>query len=190
MIQNCCSAPQRRSPPADSASTRLHSRAGPQVLVLQFQAAQPLGLLRPGQLRFCLLRQRQEVVSIPFAHGVRVPGVDELFLGVLAYRIQQPVAVAVLVGDHQRFLDEGDQQIDHIVLGDRLPGADELHRAERPAAGEDRQPREQRLFRRIEQVVAPVDQRPQRLVPRQLGTAAGRQQAKALVEQTHDLVDG
>ena len=58
------------------------------------------------------------------------------------------------------------------------------------AAGEDREAaRRARRSRLVEQVVAPVDRRPQRLLARQRGPAAAGQQAEAVVEAGGDLLD-
>src|SRR5258706_16172779 len=53
---------------ARSRETRLEG--SPQVLVLFLQAPQPRGLLRTLQVRFCLLRQCQEVVAVPSPYRV------------------------------------------------------------------------------------------------------------------------
>ena len=59
---------------------------------------------------------------------------------------------------------------------DVVARADRLRRVEREAAGEHRQPLQQRALRRREQVVAPVDRRAQRLLARQRRRVAALQQ--------------
>ena len=65
---------------------------------------------------------------------------------------------------------------------DRPPPATPRRRLERPAAGEDREPRRQALLGVRQQVVAPVERRPQRLLARQRAARAAGQQAEALVQ--------
>ena len=60
--------------------------------------------------------------------------------------------------------------------------ADLLGRLQLEAAGEDREPAEQQLLVRLEQVVAPLERRGQRLLPGRRGVAAAAQQAEAVVE--------
>ena len=68
------------------------------------------------------------------------------------------------------------------------PAHDRLGRLQRPAAGEHRQPPQQRPLRLGEQVVAPVDQRPQRLLAGQRRAAAAGQQPEAVVQPRRDLL--
>ena len=77
VIQNRCSAPQSRRLPPGPASTRPQSRPRPQVLMLLLQTLQPLGLLRTPHLRLRLLRQRQEVVPMPFPNRLAAPALQQ-----------------------------------------------------------------------------------------------------------------
>src|SRR5438876_2697496 len=72
---------------------------------------------------------------------------------------------------HEVVLDEALQRAEHAL--DLLVRADALRRRDRPAAGEDREPGEERPLRRVEQVVAPCDRRRQRaLAVRQIRNAS------------------
>ena len=104
-------------------------------------------------------------------------------------RIQHPIAIALRISHDQRLLDQADHQVQNVVLRDLLSRADGFGGSARPATGESCQPGEQPLLHVVEQVIAPVDGGPERLVPRQHVAAAAGQQAKALIEQRHDLVD-
>jgi hypothetical protein len=71
-----------------------------------------------------------------------LPGLLEVFLAVLADRLQQPVAGPgpVLLRHHQRPRHQARQQPEHPVRVDALPAADRLGRVQRGAPGEHRQP--------------------------------------------------
>ena len=95
---------------------------------------------------------------MPVAHGPGlVPaGRVQALPPVLPQRLQQPVAgvaLAVLLGDHQRPVDQPGQQLQHAVRRARPSGpARRVHRVgrhplrrrQRPAAGEDGQRGEER----------------------------------------------
>ena len=94
----------------------------------------------------------------------------------------------------QRPVDEVAQQVEHIVPVDPVVGRRSsfiarhfLGRLQRPATAEDRQPAEQPALRLRQQVVAPVDRRPQRLLAGQGRAAAAGQQTKAVVQPLGDL---
>ncbi len=89
----------------------------------------------------------------------------------------------------QRFLDEAAQQIEHVdsamMLAARTHG---FRRLQRPAAGEHREAAEQDPLLLGQQVVAPVDQRPQGLLARQRGPVAACQQTEAVRQALGDLL--
>ncbi len=72
---------------------------------------------------------------------------------------------------------------------DRVARAHGLRRLEGRSPGEHGQAAEDRPLRLGQQVVAPVDRRPQRLVPGDGGPAAAGQQAEPVVEAGRDLLD-
>jgi len=57
-----------------------------------------------------------------------------------------------------------------------------------PAAGKHRTPIEESLFRLVQQIVAPIDQRAQCLLAPQRRSALSRQEAKSLVKPAVDLL--
>ena len=83
-------------------------------------------------------------------------------------------AIACVVGVDHRLVDERDEQVEHVDGLDVASGADALGRVEREAAGEHREPPEQRPLALGQQVVAPVDRRLQRLLARQRACARRR----------------
>src|ERR1700719_183771 len=80
----------------------------------------------------------------------------------LANRLQHPVAglrVCSLLAPNEVLVDQRPERLD-VCVADRLRGL------KRAAPREDRETREQAAFLVIEQVVAPGDRRPQRVLPR------------------------
>ena len=120
-----------------------------------------------------------------------------LLAGVLPDRLQQPVARLVRPPPRPATSD-----LSPAAPAGPAPSAprspspahDRLGRLQRPAAGEDRQPAQQHPLRLGQQVVAPVDRRPQRLLARQRpsgcrrsaggsGRPAGRRSARPTAPQ-------
>jgi hypothetical protein len=105
-----------------------------------------------------LLREPEKVGGVAATYRILRAAGDQLGLRKLPHRLQQPVAPPppVLLSEHQRCRDElierRQPRLDVSLDGDRLGGLD------RPPAGEDRDAREQPLFLRREQPIAP-DQR-------------------------------
>jgi hypothetical protein len=92
---------------------------------------------------------------------------------VLPHQLQHPEAwLRPVAGPaaHQAVVDQHAERVDHVtVRPDRLDGL------ERHPAVEDREPCEQALLRRSEQVQAPVDRRGNRLLPvREVASGGGR----------------
>ena len=107
-------------------------------------------------------------------------GLLQLLTGVLTHCLQQAVAAfaGAALDMHERFVDEAPEQGDHLVAPQRLPRADVFRRAEAEAAGEDREAPQQDPLLGVEQVEAPGEGRPQRLLARHHGSAPGREQVE------------
>ena len=94
----------------------------------------------------------------------------------------------------ERFVDEGFENSHNLGRRERARlrvvriGADVGGRGQAPPTCEDRQPAEKALLFRVEQVVAPVDQRAHCLLPRQSGSTGTGQNSKAFVEIAHELL--
>ena len=100
-------------------------------------------------------------------HDLRFAGCNQALSRVLANRFQQPVSlgtVAGLVGLHERFAHEVCQQVKYVFRCDPLARADHFRSFQAPAPGKDRKPVEQEPFRLRQQVVTPIESRPQRLL--------------------------
>ena len=119
-----------------------------------------------------------------------VATLDQPLGRVLPDRLQQAVA-RVAVGpaghQHQRLVHQPRQQIERPELVGAIC-EDPRRDLERPAADEHRQHAQQPLLLGGELVVAPLDRRLQRLLPRQRGLAAG-QQPEAIVQLAANLLD-
>ena len=148
---------RRRRRPRPPAQRR------PQVVVLGLQPVQPGRLVGPGSCRLGPLGQRQA----PGRGGARArprasPASPQPLPGVLAHRLQQPVARLRRRRASASTSDLSTSRSSRSSTSPASmpsPGADRLGRLQRPAAGEDRQPAQQRPLRLGQQVVAPVDRR-------------------------------
>jgi hypothetical protein len=76
-----------------------------------------------------------------------------------------PAATSGSLGEQQRFLGQRGEQLEHLLLLDRITDADLLGRVQARPAGEHREPAEDHPFGLGEQLPAPVDHGPQRPVP-------------------------
>ena len=61
-----------------------------------------------------------EVVGVPEAGGLRLPGLEEAGVGVVLERLQHAVAHAVgpVVGEHERLVDEAADEVGHVAGDD------------------------------------------------------------------------
>ena len=119
---------------------------------------------------------------------VGLAGLDQPELGVEADGLEQPEPSGPVVVDDHAAVHQRSQHVD----GRRRPalGTDELLDPFEPEpAGEHREAPEQAPLVVVEQVVAPVERRAQRLLARQRGAAAAGEQAEAVVEPRGDLLD-
>jgi hypothetical protein len=98
--------------------------------------------------------------------------VPEVLRGVLANRLEHPVTLARMA--NQTLVDERLQRVE-IGLRDRLGGF------ESAAAEEDGEPAEEALLVLGEQVVAPLDRRPEGALPLRSVSSAAREEWQALL---------
>jgi hypothetical protein len=136
---------------------------GPEVVVLRVQPCHPEILPGPDQLRFGLFGKGEEEVSVPDPHLVSLPALLQLQPGVLADRLQHPVARHASGGcpyHHERLVYQPAEEVEDIAVLDAFPGADCLGSLKRPASREHREPVEQVSLRIGEQRVAPVERTP------------------------------
>ena len=115
-------------------------------------------------------------------------GLGEPLSCIHANCLEQPVApfpASLLDGD-ERLLGEARQDVRDLGRIEPVAGADLLDGLELEAAREDRKPAEQDLLVGLEQIVAPLQRRGQRLLPGRCGVAARSQQTEAVVEPLGD----
>ncbi len=99
-----------------------------------------LGIGRPGELEVEGVMAR--------LHGRRLIRLDEKLARVLAHRLEQaiPVAVAVVLGHHQRLVDKPPQEIGDLALVHALARRDLLDGLQREGPGKHAQPAKQRAL--------------------------------------------
>ena len=100
----------------------------------------------------------------------------------LVDRFQHAVALAAVRSDHQRLARQLGEQVGDAIPVEVLAGTDRRGGLRRASSCEHRQSREKRSLVDGQQLVAPVDQRVERLLPRQCGAASAGEQAKAVVQ--------
>ena len=131
--------------------------------------------------------EREAPIEVAQPDGVALAGGLEPLGGVLAHGVEQ--AEALTLHDDERLLDQPGKQIDDPPPGDRTAGADLLGRLKREPTGEDREATMQDALLAGEEVVAPVDRGPQRLLAGQRGAAAGAEHVEAVAKARRDLVE-
>src|SRR4051794_30246224 len=92
------------------------------------------------------------------------------------------------LSDDDRFVYQLAEEIEHQEILDSVAGTDSLRRLEGPAARKDRETTQQVLFGVGQKIVAPVDQRTERLLAGERCPATARQQAQAVVKSSGDLI--
>ena len=148
------------------------------VVELDLEPPQPVGLLGSSQPVPRRLGQREVVVAVPRRDRGRVVALGQLLAHVLADRFEHQVARAVVAfhEHHERLLDQRLQQVEHVLGGERLDAAHRFGRGEIEAADEHAEPVEHDLLFGREQLVRPVDEGAQGLLPLlQDARAAGQQ---------------
>ncbi len=115
---------------------------------------------------------------------------DETFARVLAERLEHAIArdVAADIGDDERLIDERREHVEHAHVRGVLVAVDERDARgsiDRASSGEYGKRCEQFPFVIVEQIVAPIDRRPHRLLTRlcQTRATAKRRQMAAQVDR-------
>ncbi len=134
------------------------------------------------------LGQGKRPLRVPAGQCVLLTGLDEGFTRVHAHRLQEAVApspVTVLDRD-ERLLGEARETVGDLGGVEAVLGADVLGCLELEASREDRKPAEEDLLVRLEQLVAPLERRSQRLLSSRRPMAAASEQAETVVEPLRD----
>ena len=112
-----------------------------QIVEFRFKPIQSRARVGSTQLRLTLVRKAQGPVQVAVTRILGLAGCFESFAGILTDGLQQPVAhgSAVLLADHQRFVDQRREQIEYGARRNSVAGRRYLGGLEGPAAGEHRQ---------------------------------------------------
>src|SRR5262249_1902262 len=129
------------------------------VIQLPFQPVQPRRLLAVS-----LLDHRQEELRVSLPDGLPFPALLQVLPPILPDRLESPVPHlrAPSIGDDECLLQELREQIPDRVRFDALARARGPGCSPGKTAGKYRDPAQERLLLRREQVIAPVYQGPQR----------------------------
>ena len=132
------------------------------------------------------------MVAVPRRDRRGVVALGQLLARVLADRVEHEVARAVVAFDehHERLLDQRLQQVEHVRAGERLDAAHRFGRGEIEAADEHAEPVEHDLLFGREQLIRPVDEGAQGLLPLLQDARAAGQQLVAVLQAGIDVGDG
>src|SRR5262245_48319922 len=118
-------------------------------------------------------RRACSVLISPPAHLVSTSP-DSIVKASRADRFEHPVAKldSTVEDNYHRLIDQPPHQVDYVARG----APDRLSRFQVPAAGKDREHAKQHLLFGLQQIVAPVDRAPDRLLPlRKIASPPGQQ---------------
>src|SRR5262245_31785384 len=121
------------------------------------------------------------------AHGCRLTRLPQAVGGVLTDRLEHPVPAltATVLGEDKRLVDEPAHCAAQAASGGPV-GADGLCGLEREATGEYRQAAEDHLVRLVEEVVAPLHRRGERLLAGGRPARTADQEGEPVVESRID----
>src|SRR5437764_9122094 len=129
-------------------------------------------------------RQLSDPLQVTVACRIMLASVCELVTAVVGERLEKLIAgFAIPVGHrHERLVDKVSEYVDHVDGWDVVAGADEFSGADTETAGEHGQAPEDALLVAEQQVVAPVDQAPQRFPTWLCRPLASGQQTEPVVD--------
>jgi hypothetical protein len=130
------------------------------------------------------------VFGVPSGHLVELAALGELLERVGPHRLEQPVARGRAGGlhDDERFCGQVRDAVLDRGRAEARGGRDRARRLQREAAREDGEAMQDGPLDGGEQLVAPVERRPQGLVPRQRGPVAAGEQPESIVQTGGELV--
>jgi hypothetical protein len=157
---------------------------------LAVEALQPLSLRAAIQVRRGPFGKLGVVAVVTLPDAIALPSLVEALQTVVRDGLKQPVPGAAPIAghDHQRPVYQADQQGEHILGRHAVPGTDGFGGLEGEAVGVHGQPPQHHAFGLGQQVPAPVDRCPERLLSRRDATMPGCQQAEPVVQPRHQLV--
>ncbi len=186
-------AEQRGRHPDRGPGRRLETplKRGAEVVELVVETVEPVDHRRTTQRVLGLGGKRRVDGQVSVRHRRRLVGFDQLLAGVLADRLEHPVAGrGAAIRKHERAIHEAGQavrEVDRIDLPVVVADDPGSH-GHRPPAREHGQAPQQPAVLVREQVPAPVDQRVQRLLARDRGPAATGQEPEPVTEPEGDVL--
>jgi hypothetical protein len=163
---------------------------GPEVGLILIEAARPKTLVLAVKPRGHSLAHVGEVGTVPGSDLFQLSRCHQLLKGKCFDGLQQPVAGSGggALGLNQRLINQTGEKPGYLAPPDRRADAHLLRSTQRPSSSEDSKPAEQRLLRLAEQLMAPLNRGPKRLMPG--GRADGAtQQHEPVIEAVGNLPD-
>ena len=158
------------------------------LIAIQPAQAQPPGL-RAGRGHTGVLRQLRVPARVTLRQRRRLLVLGEPLARVLADHLQQPVArlAGILARHHQRLVDQMRQQVHDLLAGKAAVAADLLGSVKAEAPREHTEAPQQPGLGRLQEPVAPVQRRLQRLLPRLERSPLVAQQPEGRHQAPRDL---
>ncbi|HLW12350.1 MAG TPA: hypothetical protein VKU81_06600 [Casimicrobiaceae bacterium] len=153
-----------------------------QVFALEVEPLKRLGLLRSEKSRPSRFGELYAVAQVPIADDTGVAGQFHPLCRIFTNCFQHPVVRVVHLHHHQRFFHESRHEVEHVRPIEIIAGGDRFRGFECKVARKNRKPPEQHALWLRQQLVAPVDQRAQRLLPRERCAVAARQQPETVIQ--------
>ncbi|WP_209644725.1 hypothetical protein [Kibdelosporangium banguiense] len=158
---------------------------GVDVVVVGGEYVKPDQLVGATQVLIRGLRQICEIRRVRLARLLKLACLGEFEQAVFLDRLEHAVPQGAFADRHQQGLVH--QRVEDLQC---VAAADMLGRRDRRATREDREPPQDCAFLVGEQVPAPVDHRPQRLMARERGPVAAREQTEPVVQPAGQLLGG
>ena len=175
--------PDRQAQRGLRVGAQREGERGAQVVVLGLERAQRAAAARLD--RVVALGEGEAPVEVAQRQAIALARRREALGRVLADRVEQ--AQALVLGDHERLVDQARRQAGDAPALDRAAGAHVLGGVERERAREHRQAPEQQALLAVEQLVAPVDRRAQRLLAGERRAAAVAEDVEAVAQARGEL---
>ena len=130
------------------------------------------------------LRELERPHRVPAGQGGGLAGVGEPLARVQPDRLEQPVAplASAFVRGDERLLDEAREHVGALRDIEAGSAAHGLDRVQLEAAGEDAESAQQHPLVRLEQIVAPLERRLERLLPRRRRATPGAEEPETVIE--------
>ena len=160
---------------------------GAEVLPFVEEAAAPLRPRPTAQPAPSGLGDAEEPVGVAVPEGVALARLRQPLEAVLPQGLELVVATGLDIGDDERLVDEVQEEVEDLARRQEVVAAHGFGGVERAPAGEDGEPGEQPALVLEQEVVAPVDDGAQRLLPGQRRSGTTGQDAEPVVEQRGQL---